>query len=673
MKLGEAMYKQSSASEAADCVRRGQEVDLSQFLIKPGQKNMATDTKPATGRQTAPASSDYYALIVRAVSGADTDKARRAIYDIARNALLAQLRKIEPPLSEAEVTRERNALEQAIERIEREVGKSRLKETALHRNPFWLLGATTRDDRRRIVELAEQRLLERDNDIYQKARSDLTNPRTRLAAEVGWLPGVSPKKATYLAQHVLLDPHSVWQEAGLPTLAHANLMAAAFEAIDASADLNRIAGFIKEFSHLVEKLSAEDILRDINEDRAVSGFPEVKAVDQLEAELGDQKRNFRGSIKGALDRLPTPVLVDVMTNIVTDITAGGKQHGSELIDTLVDSYELEAQNFFQNETENIQKIIETVRNSAKTGETAASAMIDKLSMVAHNWNKVARPIQLNAKARGTRHNASVALALSIRQLSVDLFNEHKMLEQSKRLTELLHELFVDVPELSERVSEDRSAIENLAKEIKKSEAELREWEREITYEADVGALSKSKLSVSPKGISWKGQTFPLESITRVRWGGLRHSYNGIPTGTNYTVAFGDVRSEAVIALRRQEIFTNFIDKLWRAVGVRLLIELLQTLKSGKELQFGPATIKDDGVTLPVHRLWGSVQEVRFTWFEVHVWTAEGSFYIGAKENKKAYAALPYIQMANVHVLEHAIRMAFKKSGMRVLSDVLAPQ
>ena len=519
------------------------------------------------------------------------------------------------------------------------------------------------------MELAEQRLLERDNDIYQKARSDLTNPRTRLAAEVGWLPGVSPKKATYLAEHVLLDPDSVWREPGLPTLAHANLMAAAFEAIDASADLNRITGFIREFSDLVEKLSANDILRDINEDRAVSKFSEVKAVDQLEAELTEQKRNFRGSVKGALDRLPTPVLVDVMTNLVADVTAGGKQHGSELIDTLVDSYEIEAQNFFQNETEHIQKIIKAVRTSAKTGETAVSAMIDKLSMVARNWNKIARPIQLNAKVRGTRHNASVALALSIRQLSVDLFNEHKMLAQSKRLTELLQELFVDVPELSERVSEDRSAIESLAEGIKKSEAEVREWEREITYDADVGALFKSKLSVSPKGISWQGQTFPLESITRVRWGGVRHSYNGIPTGTNYTVAFGDARSEAVIALRRQETFTNFIDKLWRAVGVRLLVELLQTLKSGKELQFGPATIRDDSVTLPIHKLWGSVEEVRLTWFEVQVWMADGSFYIGAKENKKAFAALPYTQMANVHVLEHAIRMKFKHPGKN-LSDVL---
>ena len=53
-----------------------------------------------------------------------------------------------------------------------------------------------------------------------------------------------------------------------------------------------------------------------------------------------------------------------------------------------------------------------------------------------------------------------------------------------------------------------------------------------------------------------------------------------------------------------------------------------------------------------------------------VWSADGSFYIGATEDEKIYVALSYMNVANVHVLEQCIRMAFKKPGMRVLSDVL---
>lgn len=53
-----------------------------------------------------------------------------------------------------------------------------LKTTALHQTPFAILAVTTRDGRRRIVELAEEKSLELDHDVCQKARSDLTNPRT---------------------------------------------------------------------------------------------------------------------------------------------------------------------------------------------------------------------------------------------------------------------------------------------------------------------------------------------------------------------------------------------------------------------------------------------------------------------------------------------------------------
>jgi hypothetical protein len=65
---------------------------------------------------------DYHPLIARAVDGlgTSTGEARRALYERARAALVAQLRAIEPALSEANITRERLALEDAIRRVEAE-------------------------------------------------------------------------------------------------------------------------------------------------------------------------------------------------------------------------------------------------------------------------------------------------------------------------------------------------------------------------------------------------------------------------------------------------------------------------------------------------------------------------------------------------------------------------
>lgn len=66
---------------------------------------------------------DYYPLIARAVAGLDPNasgESRRALYERARTALISQLRSVEPALSEAEITRERLALEESVRKVEAE-------------------------------------------------------------------------------------------------------------------------------------------------------------------------------------------------------------------------------------------------------------------------------------------------------------------------------------------------------------------------------------------------------------------------------------------------------------------------------------------------------------------------------------------------------------------------
>ena len=69
------------------------------------------------------------------------------------------------------------ALQRAVPPPQPVKQEHRLTKTALHQSPFAVLGVTARDERRRIVELAEEKSLELDHDVCQKARSDLTNPR----------------------------------------------------------------------------------------------------------------------------------------------------------------------------------------------------------------------------------------------------------------------------------------------------------------------------------------------------------------------------------------------------------------------------------------------------------------------------------------------------------------
>ncbi|MGY3506453.1 hypothetical protein [Bradyrhizobium sp. USDA 4471] len=66
---------------------------------------------------------DYYPLIARAIAALDPNapgESRRALYERARTALIAQLRSVQPPLSESEITRERLSLEEAVRKVESE-------------------------------------------------------------------------------------------------------------------------------------------------------------------------------------------------------------------------------------------------------------------------------------------------------------------------------------------------------------------------------------------------------------------------------------------------------------------------------------------------------------------------------------------------------------------------
>jgi len=346
----------------------------------------------------------------------------------------------------------------------------RFAATALNKSPFAVLGVTTRDDRRRIVELAEEKSLELDHELCQKARSDLTNPRTRLSAEIAWLPGVSPRKVSQLVDGLLQNPMAVRQESGLPTLAHLNLMASAFETVKDNHDSDDLAEFIQEVANLAEELYPEEVLRDINEDRSISGFPEVKTVEQIGEELSERKRYYRNAIKEALDRLPSAKLVQVMTDTVDGATLGGEDHAPGLIDDLVDSYEVETQSFLQTEAEKVQNLIKAARDVAESGEAAVKPYVDKIDTVARNWDKIAQPIQLSSKARGIDHDPSRELARAIRSLAIDLFNEHDLLKLSQRLTNLIQDIFAEVPDISEKVGEDAETLADIQQRRNESAA-----------------------------------------------------------------------------------------------------------------------------------------------------------------------------------------------------------
>jgi hypothetical protein len=384
----------------------------------------------------------------------------------------------------------------------------------LHKSPFFLLGATTRDSKSKLIELADEKSLVLESDICSKARSDLITPRTRLAAEMAWFPGVSPKRTATLIESLQTHIDLVRGEISAPSLAHANLFAAVFGLLDPRTDTDLWCEWIVRFAYADEGISPDDVLREINEDRAISAFPLVKEVEHIEDELHERRRHYTDTIKLALDGLESMKLVEVVTAVVEQSTMSGEDHAPLLIHELVDRYEAEANRYLLPEAENINHLIGQIRQAAVTGEASTRPLVEKLDQIIRKWDAIAQPIQLSMKAQGRDHDLSHEVAWSVRSLAVDLFNKHDILTQSQRLTELLQELFSEIPEISERVEQDADALKGIVSDRNNIAEKFKDF------------------NLSGNSFSWKDRKYDVSRISHVGFyrSITTHKTNFVETG-----------------------------------------------------------------------------------------------------------------------------------------------
>lgn len=652
---------------------------------------------------------------------------------------------------------------------------------SFYQNPFYLLGITPRDNRQRIIELAEEKSLTLDSDICDKARSALMNLRVRVAAEIAWLPGLSPKRTTDLINILHQNPNLIRKQ-NLSPLVKANLLGAAFAHLDLGMNTDDWVQWTLDLAYTIEEIDLEETMRDINEDRSIAKLTEIKSLSVLEDEFATHRRSYQEAVITALNRLTTLKLVEIITQAVEIATEVGDQSAPSLLKDLIEGdYQSKTRKFIENEAENVIKFVELIRKSAPKGEDVVKSLLDRMEAVLRKWDKIAQPIQVVMKSSGNEHDVSQKLAYEIRQLGIDLYNQHGMLNIVTRLTQILQEVFAELPEVVERLDEDSETLESLSiqheqeekqkkwanditkilenlkstasrkqslntpidqlsimlrqghqleipnelklavgyairsvgvdlfneydlldeaervttmlqnasdipdfrkklnddltaiKEIRtqreQAKRQEQEWRDSITFKVEIGLMFKDTLSISPSGVRWKDLSFTLEQVTRVRWGAVRHSINGIPSGTDYTICFGDNTRLATVTTQKQLAFESFIDKLWRGVCVRLMTKMLEDLRQGQSYRIGDAVINDHGAEINKSGFFSS-SRVYGNWSELKVWSADGSFFIGMNSDKKAYSELSYIGTDNTHILEAAIRMKFKNNNAK-LSSILS--
>ncbi|MEI8327001.1 MAG: hypothetical protein WCH44_16880, partial [Betaproteobacteria bacterium] len=336
-------------------------------------------------------------------------------------------------------------------------------QNALRRSAFGLLGATTRDKKSRILMLAEEASLALDPEQCAKARQDLTNPRNRLACELAWLPGLSPKRAADYCD--LLDGDLsafIKLAAAEQGLARANLVAAGLEMLSPDASASAWSDLILELVVASDHIEPASLMAILNEDRSVAECPAIQSEDAVANDLSARLRALRDVIRESLDRMGTTQMLRVVFKVVDAATDSGEHRSPLLLDELMDAYGLDARAFLAKEADNVIKLVGAAKD-VNSDPAALKPLLDKLEKVVSNWTQVAKPIQMSMKARGLVHHLSGRVGYSIRGLVLNFVNEADAIEAAQRVTNILREHFSQFPELADRVEDDVTQLDQIAR------------------------------------------------------------------------------------------------------------------------------------------------------------------------------------------------------------------
>ena len=391
----------------------------------------------------------------------------------------------------------------------------------IFQNPFYLLAATTRDNRHRILELAEERSLSSDPDVCIAAGKTLTHPRDRVAAEVAWLPGVDPVRATVVLRQLDTPNQNLLNIAGLTPIARANLLVSGVSRLSNLPSSNLVE-WILAIAQSSEAINSETVCATLNADRRVSDFPEITNPSTIDDEIQKQKNYYSQVLTSALENLSITERASVLTQAVEWSTGNGKSICPILIEKLIFLYERSAQDFLEQKTKIIEAQDEKLRAmaDAENPDTTLSPIVDQLLESVKEWDTLAQPIQLSKKSTGQRHDAS-EIAWQIRRLAIDLFNEYSKLDFSLKITNMLLEVFAEVPEIVERLTEDLKALEAEV-HAKKSFEQFEYINTQVEKLKDASDTKQSDYILTPMIIrlietvkTWNPSTQPVEANNAV--------------------------------------------------------------------------------------------------------------------------------------------------------------
>jgi hypothetical protein len=323
-------------------------------------------------------------------------------------------------------------------------------------NPFFLLGVSLRTKKGEISEAHEEALVDqRATEVaLSKAQQALMIPKSRLEAELAWLPATTPSiaKAT-VAKLVEGDFDSVWETLQtLKGLDSANLAA------DLCCRDSRGDGHVLELLEAYGEFDLKSVTAIIAENRAVSGFAKLD-TDMLAPALDNLRRIHA---KAAMESMKTHAHTgNAMLEVVQEYLDASDDNVRHLLDDIAKEYDSWSEPHLREIADNIRAQIAALRQDS----TIAAAPV-KIKELLAEWDEISQPMQVIEESKGRDEHRSRAISEELRDLCLWLANDENEYEQALVISKALLETFPELPSIAIKTAEDVSTLEDLAEQAR---------------------------------------------------------------------------------------------------------------------------------------------------------------------------------------------------------------
>ncbi len=604
----------------------------------------------------------------------------RAIF--SKDGLIKIVEELPGPVSSLEAF----VPENADEYVSGDSGKFK---SALLKNPFYQLGVSVLDNGLKIYEQAAIHTGPYGQHELQEACRILTEPDRRLAAELAWISGLSPEATARLVKYFHGD--SGWGGKyslirfgnNLPALSETNCLAALLEVCDGDAD--QAGDAIVDLASAICSLDTDRIMADFNKSRQKADFPSIVSIGEVEKGLEIQKRYYMATVDNLLEQVFTEQIDEVMSSMVA--RCGSDRY--PFIDAVLEKYERKTNVSLQAGAEQISQLVKKLTENKAYSLEANDPLLDELNKAVLAWNLAAKPLRANLAEYGLPHELSREVYLGGFRILLLLISS-KRYEQSSRLLESMQKSFEDVPEhvaklaeVEQIIQKNRAEHENLQRERKTAALQDRNKIPEpvgiavdarnqaLVTEISTGLFWGEKFRLYSTEIEWKNQRMALDDISWIIWGGIPTFDNrGHIIKRDAVIRVGNSERSVDIHGFSESKATAVINALREPVCNRLMIEIMEEIKSGKILAFGNSRVTDNGIYLPKREQFG-ISPAYCAWADIRVEHELGDLVISSNSDQYTYVKISYLKVENAHMLEMIVVYALKK-GVRKISDMLPP-